>query len=94
MPSGVLAGDFGGFVIAIDPSFDPVEGISRPDESPNYHGQMRVLGSLVWGDIYAQLDSQSAELDDLWPLAMHHPNQIYVGPTTPLQVSNWQGSEH
>ncbi|KAJ5578669.1 uncharacterized protein N7459_007633 [Penicillium hispanicum] len=87
---GLLPGDFTGFILAIDPSFDPAEGISRPDESPNYSGQMRILGSLVWGDLYALLESQSAGLEDLWPLAMHHPNQVYVGPTIPLQVSIWR----
>ena len=86
----VLPGDFAGFVLAIDPSFDPKEGSSRPDESPGYSGQMRILGSLIWGDLYAQLESQSARLEDLWPLAMHHPNQVYVGPTVPLQVFNWR----
>lgn len=83
-------GDFTGFVLAIDPDFDPKEGVSRPDESPGYNGQMRVLGSLVWGDLYAILESQSASLQELWPLAMHHPNKVYVGPTVPLQLCNWQ----
>lgn len=82
-------GDFAGFVLAVDPSFDPKEGPSRPDESPGYNGQMRVLGSLVWGDLYALLESQAAALEDLWPLARHHPNQVYVGPTVPLQVYKW-----
>ncbi|KAJ5314578.1 MAP kinase kinase PBS2 [Penicillium atrosanguineum] len=88
--SGMLPGDSTGFVLAVDPAFDPVNGISRPDESPDYNGHMRILGGLVWGDLYAQLKSQSTELDDLWPLAMHHPNQVYVGPVTPLQVLSWQ----
>ncbi|KAF3396416.1 hypothetical protein F1880_006588 [Penicillium rolfsii] len=82
--------DFAGFVLAVDPSFDPQEGPSRPDESPGYNGHMRVLGGLVWGDLYALLESQSASLEDLWPLARHHPNQVYVGPPVPLQVYGWQ----
>ncbi|KAH8705377.1 hypothetical protein BGW36DRAFT_367440 [Talaromyces proteolyticus] len=88
--SMVLPGDFTGFVLAIDPWFDPKKGIDRPEESPGYCGKMRILGSLVWGDLFALLESQSARLDDLWPLAMHHPNQVYVGPTVPLQVFNWR----
>jgi hypothetical protein len=88
--SEFLPGDFAGFVLAIDPKFDPKEGIDRPDESPGYTGQMRILGSLVWGDLYAQLQAQSATLDGLWPLAMHHPNQVYVGPTVPLQEYKWR----
>lgn len=82
-----------GFVLAIDPSFDPEVGIERADESPDYNGQMRVRGSLVWGDLYALLESQSAELPDLWPLAMHHPNQVYVGPVIPLQRYHWQAQK-
>ena len=89
-PSGILPGDFAGFVLAIDPTFDPVVGVDRPDESPDYNGHMRILGGLVWGDLYAQLESQSTGLDGLWPLAMHHPNQVYVGPITPLQVLRWK----
>ncbi|KAJ5923746.1 hypothetical protein N7454_008991 [Penicillium verhagenii] len=86
----VLAGDFKGFVLAIDPDFDPEEGIERPDESPGYTGQMRILGSLIWGDLFGIIRSQSALLEDLWPLAIDHPNQVYVGPTTPLQVYTWR----
>ncbi|KAJ5539517.1 hypothetical protein N7513_007849 [Penicillium frequentans] len=88
--SMVLAGDFSGFVLAVDADFDPKVGISRPDESPGYTGQMRVLGGLVWGDLYASFASQSALLEDLWPLAIDHPNQVYVGPTTPMQVYVWR----
>lgn len=89
----MLPGDFAGFVLAIDPTFDPAVGIDRPDESPDYNGQMRILGSLVWGDLYAQLESQSTNLDGLWPLAMHHPHQVYVGPVTPLQVLGWKNKD-
>ncbi|KAJ5983995.1 hypothetical protein N7481_006094 [Penicillium waksmanii] len=91
--SSVLPGDSTGFVVAIDPEFDPEIGFDRPDESPDYKGQMRVLGSLVWGDLYAILESQSAGLGELWPLAMHHPDQIYVGPVIPIQRFHWQAQK-
>ena len=51
---------------------------------------MRVLGSLIWDDFYALLNSQSSRLEDLWPLAMEHPNQVYVGPTVPWQRFIWK----
>lgn len=91
--SAVLKGDSAGFVLAIDPSFDPNIGVNRAEESPGYTGQMRVLGSLVWGDLYAILESQSAQLPELWPLAMHHPDQVYVGPVIPLQRYHWQAQK-
>ncbi|KAJ5676717.1 uncharacterized protein N7477_002350 [Penicillium maclennaniae] len=81
------------FVLAIDPSFDPVVGFDRPDESPHYNSQMRILGGLIWGDMYAQLVSQSTGLDGLWPLAMHHPNQVYVGPVTSMQALSWKSQD-
>jgi hypothetical protein len=48
--STMLPRDFSGLVLAIDPRFDPKKGLSRPDDSPGYKGQMRVLEGLVWGD--------------------------------------------
>ena len=86
----LLAGDFAGFVLAVDADYDPEKGCGRPNESPGYHGQMRILGSLVWGDLYGMLSSQSALLEDLWPLALDHPNQVYVGPTVPRQIHDWR----
>lgn len=91
--SAVLPGDSTGFLLAVDPNFDADQEIERPEESPDYNGQMRVLGSLVWGDLYALLESQSARLPELWPLAMHHPEQVYVGPTIPLQRFHWQSQK-
>ncbi|KAF5856440.1 hypothetical protein ETB97_007332 [Aspergillus alliaceus] len=48
-------GDFAGFVLAIDANYDPEEGTERPDESPGYYGQMRILGNLICVDLYAML---------------------------------------
>ncbi|GAB1209722.1 hypothetical protein APSETT445_008503 [Aspergillus pseudonomiae] len=81
----IPSGDHSGFVLAVDAQYDPKEGIERPDESPGYYGQMRILGNLIWGDLYAMLSSQSALLEDLWPLAINHPNGVYTGPTVPMQ---------
>jgi hypothetical protein len=35
--------------------------------------RMRILGSLVWSDLYSLLASQTSELEDYWPLASEHP---------------------
>ncbi|KAH8424957.1 uncharacterized protein LDX57_002703 [Aspergillus melleus] len=85
-----LRGDFTGFVLSVDADYDPEEPRDRANESPGYHGQMRILGSLVWGDLFSVLSSQSALLEDLWPLALDHPNQVYAGPTVPLTISDWR----
>lgn len=87
----VLPGDFAGFVLAVEPGYDPKIGPRRPDECPGYQGHMRILGSLVWGDLFVMLSSQAAvSIQDLWPLALDHPNQVYVGPTVPVQINNWR----
>ncbi|KAJ5826914.1 Major facilitator superfamily domain general substrate transporter [Penicillium robsamsonii] len=83
-------GDFTGFLLAIDSTFNPEEGIERPDESPGYNGQMRILGSLVWSDLYSLQAAQTFLLEDYWPLASEHPNMVYVGPTIPWQRFIWQ----
>ncbi|KAL4879942.1 hypothetical protein BJY04DRAFT_219747 [Aspergillus karnatakaensis] len=77
------------FLLAIDPTFSSHEGAYRPDESPGYNGIVRVTGRLVWGDLFATLATQSATLEEIWPLAMHHPDQVYVGPVIPLQLCGW-----
>ncbi|KAL4882721.1 hypothetical protein BJY04DRAFT_186751 [Aspergillus karnatakaensis] len=86
----VLKGDFTGFVVAVHADYDPKEGPYRPEECPAYPGQMRILGSLIWGDLYAMHSAQCAILEDLWPLALEHPNQVYVGPLVPLVVKGWR----
>ncbi|KAB8204511.1 hypothetical protein BDV34DRAFT_115689 [Aspergillus parasiticus] len=86
----IPSGDHSGFALAVDAHYDAKEGIERPDESPGYYGQMRILGNLIWGDLYAMLSSQSALLEDLWPLAINHPNGVYTGPIVPLQVKCWK----
>ena len=71
----------GGFILAIDTDFDPNDVDShRPDESPGYKGTLRILSSLLWDDVSALILMQSQHLEDLWPLAMNHPRQVYEGP--------------
>jgi hypothetical protein len=91
MPAGVKpAGDFGGFVTAVEANFDPNNPGEHAEESPGFTGHMRVLGSLVWSDLYALGASQTAYPEDLWPLAMKHPWQVYVGPSVDLQRKMWK----
>ncbi|KAI1751549.1 hypothetical protein F4782DRAFT_540824 [Xylaria castorea] len=79
------AGDAGGFICAVEASFDPAQGADRPAESPDYGGTLRVLGSLLWDDLSALVASHTQHLESLWPLAMNHPSHVYVGPAVEVQ---------
>lgn len=84
------AGDFGGFVTAVEAGFDPNDPGDHADESPGFTGQLRVLGGLVWSDLYALAQAQVAYPEDLWPLAMYHPSKVFVGPTVSAQRQAWK----
>jgi hypothetical protein len=84
------AGDFGGFVTAIDASFDPNNPGDHADESPGFTGHLRILGGLIWSDLFALATAQTAYPEDLWPLAMHHPWKVFVGPTVTVQKKMWK----
>jgi hypothetical protein len=91
----LLPGDTGGFVTAVDSHWRPLlpgdDPDDRADESPNYAGRLRILGNLVYPDLYAMLNAQNQYTDDLWPLAMNHPELIYAGTTIEPQVDLWKG---
>ncbi|QDS72687.1 hypothetical protein FKW77_003087 [Venturia effusa] len=83
-------GDFGGFVTAVEANFDPSDPGDHADESPGFTGQLRILGGLIWSDLYALAQAQVAFPEDLWPLAMDHPWKVFVGATTPAQRQAWK----
>lgn len=85
----LLPGDTGGFVTAVYVSFDP-DDRDRPEESPFYTGRLRILGNLVYCDLYAMLVSQCQSAEELWPLAICHPELIYTGPRVKKQVERWE----
>ncbi|RAH47397.1 uncharacterized protein BO95DRAFT_513093 [Aspergillus brunneoviolaceus CBS 621.78] len=86
-----LPRDFRPHILAIDADFTPS---SVPDErkakSPGYTGQMRILGNLVWSELYALSVMQPTELIDLWLLAMEHPQKVYTGAVVPSQIQEWR----
>lgn len=57
--------------------------------APFYNHQLKVLGSLVFEDLYPLLNS-FLRPRDLWVDAMLHPQQVYVGHTVPAQVKRWE----
>lgn len=78
--------DHKGFILAVDACFDLNDPDAREDESPGYRGELRILSSLVWSDLYAMLAAQTQGPTELWPLAMQHPNNVYVGPVVQVQI--------
>lgn len=79
----------GGFVLAVDVDFDPANQ-TRADESPGYAGTLRILTSLLWDDINPLILLQTQHLEDLSPLAMHHPLRVYSGPVMPAMRQKWE----
>ncbi|KAK7937975.1 uncharacterized protein PG986_014843 [Apiospora aurea] len=88
--ANIPRGDIGPFITAVDAFFDPNDPTFRAEESPFFDGTLRVLGSLVWDDVGALLLTQTQGLAELWPLAMEHPLEVYVGPTVQVQTDAWK----
>ncbi|EEH23504.1 hypothetical protein PABG_05715 [Paracoccidioides brasiliensis Pb03] len=80
------------FLLTVDASFDPAEGLERPEESPGYIGEMRIQTSLIWPELFALLTAQAQWMEELWPLAMRHPQKIYVGYVVPEMLKRWRSS--
>ncbi|KAJ5977577.1 hypothetical protein N7501_000919 [Penicillium viridicatum] len=94
---GLLKGDFQGHVLAVDADFDDsatVAGDTANEDSQfevfKYPGRMRILGNLVWSELYPMLMLQSVVLQNFWLQAGAHPTKVYTGPTVPSQVEPWK----
>jgi hypothetical protein len=81
-------GDHGGYFKLIDTS--PYSSKSIEETAPGYKWELRVLGSLVFEDVYPLVASLAQRPRDLWPYACLHPMQVYVGPTVPSQEKEWE----
>jgi hypothetical protein len=90
--SSEYPGEDTGFILAVDADFDPEQPDDHADESPGYSGVLRILGNLVWGDLFAMMTAETQFPRELWPLAMDHPEQVYVGWPVPSQVQRWRKS--
>jgi hypothetical protein len=80
-------GDYGGFLTLIDTATYPAQLIH--EQAPGYQNKLRVLSSTVFDDVYPLVASLAQRPRDLWPLAMQHPNQVYVGPIVKTQEKDW-----
>ena len=96
----LLKGDFQGFVLAVDPDFDKTvatnesaDGMANKnpqDEGLEFPGQVRIMGNLVWSELYPMLNRQSVGLQNLWLQAREHPMKVYTGLTVPSQIQPWK----
>jgi hypothetical protein len=53
--------------------------------SPGYRGELKVLSSLVFTEVYPPLATFALRPMGLWPLARLHPKEVFVGHTTGAQ---------
>ncbi|KAK2880157.1 hypothetical protein FQN49_000504 [Arthroderma sp. PD_2] len=74
--SGLHPSDDQPFILSVDSTYDPDDPELRRDEMPGYEGQMRVLGSLVWSDVYAVAVEQSST--PMWRWAMDKPGVYWT----------------
>ncbi|KKZ60571.1 hypothetical protein EMCG_04748 [[Emmonsia] crescens] len=81
------------YLLAVESEYDPAKGIMRPEESPGYTGSMRILTRLVWSELLALTFSSPQRLGDLWPLAMGHPEKVYVGQTVHELQRRWAAAK-
>ncbi|KAL4790062.1 hypothetical protein BDV19DRAFT_394460 [Aspergillus venezuelensis] len=86
-----------GHLLAVDANYTPPEHQSPEDRaaleniSPGYAGHMRVLGNLIWPDIFGMtMMNHNQVLFELWPLAKEHPQKCFVGMPVPGEVKVWR----
>ncbi|PVH95982.1 hypothetical protein DM02DRAFT_731499 [Periconia macrospinosa] len=80
-------GDFGGFLKLIDIAVYPPGHVA--ETAPGYKHELKVLGSLVFEDLYPLLNA-FIKPKELWVEAMLHPQQVYVGYSTETQAKGWE----
>ena len=80
-------GDHGGFLKLIDiMSYNPQ---LIAESAPGYKNELKVLGSLIFDDLYPLVVNLVQRPRDLWTCAMLHPNQVYIGIPTTKQKKAW-----
>jgi len=67
---------------------DDVEALTC--KAPGYEGTVRVLGSVLLGDVWPCLWRRHVHLEEMWNLARLHPSCVYVGPVVQSQIEGWE----
>lgn len=96
----IPVGDLGSFILAVGSADserqrrgrDEGEDEEAADEPDGFNGILRVLGSVLFDDLWASLFRHAFRLSDLARMAEIHPRQVYVGPTVPMERDGWRKS--
>lgn len=80
-------GDHGGYFKMIDTL--PYDPHLIAEVAPGFKNEVKVLGSLIFDDLYPLIVGMAQRPKDLWYYAMWHPMQVYVGPTVERQEKVW-----
>ncbi|GKT48162.1 uncharacterized protein ColSpa_08343 [Colletotrichum spaethianum] len=93
-------GDLGSFVLAAKASDKRGTDNRRRDQrrrdaetpSEEFDGTLRVLGSILFDDFWALMGRSTFGLKELAKLAAIHPQQVYTGPSVPVERQGWRHS--
>lgn len=89
-PYGPGFGCNGGHVRLVDAVSDKLPQDVIDASCPGYKGQVKVLSSLVFEEVYPLLATLSLRPYGLWPVARLHAREVYVGTTDASQEGWWE----
>lgn len=58
--------------------------------APGYTGEVRVLSSLLFEEVYPLLADHAVRPMAMWPLARRHPRGVFVGHVVGTQERWWE----
>ncbi|OAK99959.1 hypothetical protein IQ06DRAFT_294337 [Phaeosphaeriaceae sp. SRC1lsM3a] len=89
-PYGPCFGDNGGHVRLIDTAYEQLPRDLIDHTAPGYRGEMKVLSTLVFEELYPLIATFSMRPHTLWPCARLHPREVYVGTSDSAQEGWWE----
>ncbi|KZL81298.1 hypothetical protein CI238_00332 [Colletotrichum incanum] len=93
-------GDLGSFILAVEAAKEREandgrrgqRGRSAETPSEEFDGTLRVLGSVLFDDFWALMSRNASGLRELAKMAVVHPQQVYAGPSVPVERQGWRSS--
>ncbi|KAK1585072.1 uncharacterized protein LY79DRAFT_559652 [Colletotrichum navitas] len=91
-------GDLGSFLLAVQPASARETGNGRRGRrgrgagasGDEFDGTLRVLGSILFDDLWAAIFDGAFNLEDLSKMAEIHPRHVYAGPSVPMERQGWR----